>query len=145
MPLRASAVGTVPVINYPTILRDQPLVDGEHCIFYSPEPGRLAATIRTALADKGRLERMATAAKAHVAEHNTIVGAPGLKDSDLSVFDVAGRRVTTLAQGAFAPGRYSVHWDARAASGRTLGSGVYFLRLVGDHVPTQNVRVTLVR
>ena len=61
----------------------------------------------------------------------------------LGTLTVSG--ATTLAQASFAPGRYSVHWDARAASGRTLGSGVYFLRLVGDHVATQNVRVTLVR
>jgi len=62
--------GTVPVMNYPTIHRYAPLVDGEHCFFYSPEPGGLAACIRAALTDKPRLRAMARAAQAHVLAHH---------------------------------------------------------------------------
>lgn len=64
-------LGTVPLMNYPTIVRDQPFRDGEHCIFYSPEPGELARTIRAALADKPRLSRMGTAAAQHGLAHHT--------------------------------------------------------------------------
>jgi flagellar hook assembly protein FlgD len=45
------------------------------------------------------------------------------------VFDVAGRRVVTLADGRLDAGRHRVEWDGRAATGRRLGSGVYFYRL----------------
>jgi hypothetical protein len=64
-------LGTVAVINYPTIRRHAPLVDGKHCFFYAPEPGGLSRAIRAALADKPRLEAMAKAACEHVLKHHT--------------------------------------------------------------------------
>jgi len=69
--LEAAAVGTVALANYPTIVRDMPFRDGEHCLFYSPEPGELAAAIRQALADKARLQRIADAAYHHARRHHT--------------------------------------------------------------------------
>lgn len=59
------------MINYPTIRRHAPLEHGEHCYYYAPEPGGLSAAIRAALADKAKLERMATAARQHVLDHHT--------------------------------------------------------------------------
>lgn len=67
----AAGVGTVMLSNYPTIMRDMPLRDGEHCLFYSPEPGELAAAVRKALADKPRLQRMGDAACDHAQRHHT--------------------------------------------------------------------------
>ena len=64
-------LGTVAVINYPTIYRHQPLEDGKHCFYYRPEPGGLAAAVRVALADKEKLARMAAAARQHVLIHHT--------------------------------------------------------------------------
>ena len=68
----APLAGTVPLMNYPTIVRHRPLRDGEHCILYAPEPGALARAVRSALADKERLLEMARAAQAHVREHHTL-------------------------------------------------------------------------
>ena len=45
----------------------------------------------------------------------------------LAVYDVLGRRVMTLADGAYAPGRHTVTFD-----GRSLSSGMYFYRLITD-------------
>ena len=56
----------VPVINYPTISRHDPLQDGVHAIFYAPEGDGLSCAIEIALADKERLRRMAIAGRAHV-------------------------------------------------------------------------------
>jgi len=56
----------VPVINYPTIARDQPLQDGVHAIYYAPEGDGLSYAIETALADKDRLKQIAIAGRAHV-------------------------------------------------------------------------------
>lgn len=64
-------LGTVPVMNYPTIERDQPLRDGEHCILYGVEPGELANAVRAALTDKPRLARMGRAAAEHCFAHHT--------------------------------------------------------------------------
>ncbi len=48
---------------------------------------------------------------------------------DLTVFDAAGRYVTTLASGAYAAGGYTFTWDGMAHDGRSAGAGVYFARL----------------
>lgn len=63
----------------------------------------------------------------------------------LEVFDLTGRRLTTLAEGVFPAGRYDYPWDGRAASGASLGSGLYFVRLgiVGSRA--RIARVALVR
>jgi hypothetical protein len=53
-------------------------------------------------------------------------------DVTLTVHDLAGRRVRTLARGSYAAGRNSVTWDGRADDGRPLHAGVYLLRLTGD-------------
>jgi hypothetical protein len=68
----ASIVGTVPLINHPTILRDTPLRENEHCVFYAVEPGGLMQAARKALADKPRLREMARAAAAHVVQHHNL-------------------------------------------------------------------------
>lgn len=52
---------------------------------------------------------------------------PGV--ADLSIFDAAGRRVRTVASGPYGPGRYSIAWDGRDASGGSAAPGLYFVRL----------------
>ncbi len=53
--------------------------------------------------------------------------APG--DVDLRVYDVQGRLVRTLVQGARSAGRHEVTWDGADEGGRAAASGVYFYRL----------------
>jgi hypothetical protein len=62
---------SVPLINYPTVRRYQPFIDGVHAFFYPPEAGLLAPVIRRALEDKAQLTRMAEAGRAHVLAHHT--------------------------------------------------------------------------
>jgi len=57
---------SVPVINYPTILRHRPLEDGRHALYYAPEGDDLSRKIETALADKATLKRIALAGRDHV-------------------------------------------------------------------------------
>lgn len=57
---------TVPVINYPTIIRHRPLEHGVHAIYYAPESDGLSLAITQALKDKDQLKRMALAAREHV-------------------------------------------------------------------------------
>ena len=47
----------------------------------------------------------------------------------LTVFDVTGRRVATVVDGAMLAGRHSAAWSGRDSAGRTVASGVYFYRL----------------
>jgi hypothetical protein len=47
----------------------------------------------------------------------------------LDVFDVAGRRVSVLANHYFPPGYHALEWNRRTPSGLAAGAGVYFYRL----------------
>lgn len=59
-------VGSVPLINYPTIERYKPLVHGEHCLFYGVEGDYLIETARAALADAKKLRQIATQGRDYV-------------------------------------------------------------------------------
>jgi hypothetical protein len=67
----AAACGSVPLINHPSIERRQPLLAGEHAVYYDPEPGGLTRAVEAALADRPALARMAEAARNHVLTHHT--------------------------------------------------------------------------
>jgi hypothetical protein len=50
----------------------------------------------------------------------------------LELFDPAGRRVRTLADGRFVAGRWVRGWDLADAAGRRVRSGLYLARLASD-------------
>jgi len=51
---------------------------------------------------------------------------PAESDVRVSVYDVSGRHVATLADGSYEPGPHEVVWDGRDARGRRVADGVYF-------------------
>jgi uncharacterized membrane protein len=53
--------------------------------------------------------------------------------ADLTIFDSAGRRVTTLLHTDLSPGPRSVIWDGREQSGARVRAGIYFARLTTQH------------
>jgi hypothetical protein len=57
-------------------------------------------------------------------------GASGLVT--LEIFDVAGRKVATLAREDLMPGEYEVSWDGRNEEGQRVASGVYLYRLEAE-------------
>jgi len=59
-------------------------------------------------------------------------GLPSEGAVDLSVYDAAGRLVTTLVRGARSAGPHVATWDGTDARGASVGSGVYFFRLTVD-------------
>ncbi len=54
---------------------------------------------------------------------------PERLDVNLTVFDVSGRVVRTLAEETFPAGRHERVWDGRDNAGARVGSGVYICRL----------------
>jgi hypothetical protein len=52
---------------------------------------------------------------------------PGV--ANISVYDVLGRRVATLASGNHPAGRHSISWDGRDENGGTVASGIYFVEM----------------
>ena len=51
------------------------------------------------------------------------------KDVELTVFDLAGREVATLAKGKFAAGEHVLNWNGADRAGRVVPSGAYMYRL----------------
>lgn len=62
----------------------------------------------------------------------------------LSLYDLAGRLVRTLADEAFGSGRYALTWDGRDDAGAAVSSGVYVYRLEVDG-QTRERKMTLIR
>jgi flagellar hook assembly protein FlgD len=50
----------------------------------------------------------------------------------LDVYDVAGRLVATVFDGALPAGPGELRWNGHDAAGRSLGAGIYFYRLSAD-------------
>jgi hypothetical protein len=69
---------------------------------------------------------------------------PRAQDVQLTVVDVRGRAVRTLAAGRFAAGPHVRPWDGRTDRGDRAPAGVYFVRL-GTVQGTLAQRVTLLR
>ncbi len=91
---------------------------GSPCIRIVPNPFNPSTTLRFDLPQAGKVE--------------------------LTIYDVAGRRVRTLVRETRLPGVRKVIWRGRDESGRQVASGVYLYKLkAGSHVETR--RMTLVK
>jgi len=62
----------------------------------------------------------------------------------LEVFDLAGRRIATLADGHFAAGEQALTWGGCDGAGNPQASGVYFARLAAGGL-TETKRLVLLR
>jgi hypothetical protein len=63
---------------------------------------------------------------------------------EITVYDVLGRRVVTFLRETKGVGKHSVVWNGKDTSGRSLASGVYFVRLKAGSVVIQK-KLVLVR
>jgi len=52
----------------------------------------------------------------------------------IEVYNVRGQKVRSLVSGVYSVGEHSVVWNGCADDGRSVGSGVYFYRMVSDGV-----------
>lgn len=58
----------------------------------------------------------------------------------LTVYDILGRKVTTLVEGSKSAGYYSTSWNGTDSRGNVVASGVYFYRLkAGNHIETKRM------
>jgi hypothetical protein len=69
---------------------------------------------------------------------------PATGEVKLDLYDVSGRHVGTLADGAYGAGRHALHWDTRGSDGSRLGAGIYWARLQAQG-STINRRVVVLR
>jgi hypothetical protein len=65
---------------------------------------------------------------------------PVSAEIELTVFDLLGRRVKTLAGGPMAAGYHEVVWDGTDSRGRAVTSGIYFYSLrAGDYIANRKM------
>jgi Galactose oxidase, central domain len=81
----------------------------------------------------GQVE-LAAPAPNPIASGSTLItyGVPATLEGcsfDLAVFDIVGRRVTTLDQGSARAGYHSISWDLRSEEGERVARGMYFVNL----------------
>lgn len=55
------------------------------------------------------------------------INSPGI--TNLSLYDITGRKVKSFINGNFEQGCYQLNWDGTDDTGRKLSEGVYFIRL----------------
>jgi hypothetical protein len=68
---------------------------------------------------------------------NLAFSVPRSTHIDLAVYDLLGRKVAQIAKGTYPGGNYTMSWKGTDATGKKVGSGVYFYRLqAGDEVRT---------
>lgn len=68
------------------------------------------------------------------------VSEPAGAEVDMAVFDIAGRRMVSLARGRFGAGTHILQWDGRGLDGSRARAGMYFVRgRIGDIEVTTSV------
>ena len=65
----------------------------------------------------------------------------------VTVYDVLGRELRTLANGTYFPGLFTVEWDGTNVQGSGVPSGVYYIRMTattlsGDEESSKRYSVT---
>ena len=77
-------------------------------------------------------------------ETNISFDLPSGSFARLDIFDIVGRKVTTLIDSDLQAGSYSIKWDGRDNNGNKSSSGIYFYRLATDHGVRQ-AKMTLLK
>jgi hypothetical protein len=62
--------------------------------------------------------------------------------TDISVYDILGRKVASLASEMLTPGYYTVQWNGTNSMGNSVASGVYFVRM---HAQSDNGNFSALR
>jgi len=52
--------------------------------------------------------------------------------TEIGIYDLTGRRVTTLADRTFSAGAHTLIWNGSDSQGRALPSGTYLVRLATE-------------
>ena len=65
--------------------------------------------------------------------------------AELTVYDLAGRRVRTLVEGPIEPGIHAIPWDGKDEENQGVSTGVYIVRLQVEGKGSQARKIMLLR
>ena len=77
-------------------------------------------------------------------EVNVPVESNGQSAMTLVIYDINGRFVQTVYEGAIEPGNHTFVWNGRNESGLNMPSGVYFATLIAKFT-RQTIKMTLTK
>ncbi len=63
---------------------------------------------------------------------------------EISIFNILGRKVTSLVNSSHEAGKYSIQWDGRDQQGQEVASGIYFYNFKSDYY-TETKKMILLR
>ena len=69
---------------------------------------------------------------------------PEKSRAEITIYDISGKKVLSLADRVHAPGSYTCEWDCSDMHGNPVKSGVYFCRFIGSGI-VQTVKVAIIR
>jgi hypothetical protein len=119
----------------PALVGDaQLLIEGRHPLGFQHHAVAAKFLItpdaQTRTAEGGRTELSATASPNPFNPNTTIhFSLPVSGNADLVIYDLAGRKVKTLASGYLEAGDHQVPWNGRDDTGRQVASGTYVYQL----------------
>lgn len=123
--------------------------DGDGEMYFSTFNGPLYRFVETATDVPARTPAMGALRTVHpnpFSANATMEFSLATADrATLAVFDVRGRRVSTLVDKIMPAGDHAAVWDGRDVDGRELPSGVYFCRLTVGGTPAGIQRVVRVK
>lgn len=117
LPIGPKVNASTAVSSVPTAVEVEPAVLSSRPLEVTPNPFRGSGSIRFELPSRGAAR--------------------------VEVYDVTGRRVRTLSDGARGSGPHAIAWDGRDDRGARLGAGIYFVRLTAG-TRTGNAKVVLI-
>jgi histidinol-phosphate aminotransferase len=68
----------------------------------------------------------------------------GVEKTNLTIYDLSGRKVKTLLNKYISPGTHKIRWDGREITGKMVSSGVYIINLIQGELATSS-RATLLK
>ena len=79
--------------------------------------------------------------------HKTVIvfALPSTNNVELTIFNLVGQQVATLAEGVREAGTYTIHWNGRDEDDRELSSGVYLYRLRTGETQMETRKLVLLR
>jgi len=103
----------------------------------APVPGTPAGPVRIELAPPEP-----NPARDRVRVHWAVPAGHAGEALELAVYDLAGRRLATIASGAAREGRFAADWDLHDTGAARVGNGIYFLRFrLGSEAVSQKLVV----
>jgi flagellar hook assembly protein FlgD len=72
-----------------------------------------------------------------------VFNLPSAMKINLTVYNLLGREVATLADGAYPSGEHRVTWNGTDRNNHNMASGVYLYRLTGENFSRERKMILL--